>query len=87
MALTKRSPNSSIASSWKLEDDLKSRPTVLWCGLTNEPTIRSCAKLLLIRHVPLFPGCTTSQSRLRTHNPGQSMWKSVSHFLAAKIGD
>src|SRR5687768_16161077 len=35
---------------------------------------------------PLFPGCTTSQARLRTHNPGQSMWKSVSHFLAAKIG-
>src|SRR2546426_7643025 len=87
MALTKRSPNSSIASLWKLGDSSKFRPTGLWCILTNGLTIRSCAKLLLIRRVPLFPGCTISQSPLRTHNLSQGMWESVSHFLAAKIGD
>ena len=65
----------------------KSRLTVLWYILTNGLTIRSCVKLPLIRRVPLFPGCIISQLPLRTHNLSQGMWESVSHFLAAKIGD
>jgi hypothetical protein len=68
-------------------DRSKCRPIGLWCILTNGPTIRSCAKLPLIRRAPLCPGCTISPSLLRTHNLRQGRWKSVSHFLAAKIGD
>src|SRR5215831_8424012 len=86
MALTKRSPNSSIASSWQLGDSSKFRPTGLSCILINGRTIRSCAKRPLIRRVSLFPGCTISPSPLRTHNLSQGRWESVSHFLAAKIG-